>query len=1048
MSGTRKVQKKTNGTGAASAGAAAQTVKFVNDDVAFLFKDLTTPESGVTFDPPARATTATINNTIDPPAATWTWDNQAARTLEPVNQNDLGKFGYQKDIQTLFKLVATSPRASWQAVQDFSKATWTWANQAARLAQPVTQADLSKVGYQTNTNQFFQLTSISPSVWTEVPDPTAANPGPFELSKGASDADSFHDFFRLQIAFEDVWVELLDTRIQKVGQQLYASFDALLDNSQAAYDDSGKADRQKHFSELQPFDPATGLPDISGIAQLQNFLENIASVLGLPPQSAIDPVNVAVSTELAALKTAVAQTLSGCTMLLLELNRVGSGGGNLGHVPWDSTNWLNATRQQPDDPNAPADLADPLDPSWHRREVFDKIAQQLGSVSPPPPMSDGTAPVTLPDVTGLFKELNDLLRERYRFDVFAPASINYGLLLNYRQHWRPQSYQVGNLVSTIPLAPQETRRYTSKTVIKRSRNVKEISDSLRANKRETSETLRADAEIVDRAKAQTNFQMNAHGSYGSDDLYKVEAGSQFQNDQGVESAQTRRDFREAVLKAAQEYRNETKVEITTEESREQETTTYQELRNPNDELTVTYLFYELQRRYIVDESLYRATPVIFVANDVPAPHEIDQGWLLRHDWIIKRAILDDSFLPALEYLATNYTGEEVTLLTLELAVQHQKSVVDKLSQQVLLANQSLDSATVGLTDAQNQDINNLKTAETVALVKSVFDPLSLAGAQKVDDGNSDRARIDFAKDALNRAQAKVNELTGDLKTELTALQVATDKYTAAATRHFGMLADIDRLRLHVKDNILHYMQAIWSYEPSDQRFYRLYNLDVPVFAQNGAVSVAAAKGIGSLTLKGPSSNISFPPPTLLGTTMKLHQVADLDTLLGFKGNYMIFPLTNFDNYMAWYLVHNYITFDPLAGVLAKEPDPLANLTTTDLQTAMAEIYSKDPASFAANEADFAEAMLRLLSDETPNLVILPSNSLYIEALPGTHPLLEDFKLIHRALDVKKTQAEVRKAELENLRLAARLENAEFGDPDIDKVVVVGNKQGVTVDAGQ
>jgi hypothetical protein len=490
------------------------------------------------------------------------------------------------------------------------------------------------------------------------------------------------------------------------------------------------------------------------------------------------------------------------------------------------------------------------------------------------------------------------------------------------------------------------------------------------------------------------------------------------------------------------------MEITTEESREQETTTYQELRNPNDELTVTYLFYELQRRYIVDESLHKATPVIFVANEVPAPHEIDQAWLVRHDWIIKRSILDDSFLPALEYLATNYTGEEVTLLTLEMAVQHQKSVVDKLSQQVLLANQSLDASTVGLTDAQSQNLNELKAGETVALVKSIFDPLGITSGPKVDDGNSDRARIDFAKDALNRAQAKVNQLTGDLKTELTALQVAIDKYTAAATRHFGMLAEIDRLRLHVKDNILHYMQAIWTYEPSDQRFFRLYNLDVPVFGHNTKVNVADAKGISALTVEGTSTTVALPPPTLLETTMKLHQVADIDTLLGFKGNYMIFPLVNFDNYMTWYLIHNYIDFDPVAGVLAKEPDPYANLTTTDLQKAMAEIYAKNPDSFAANEAAFAEAMLRLLSDQTPNMVILPSNSLYIEALPGTHPLLEDFKLIHRALDIKKTQAEVRKAELENLRLAARLENAEYGDPDIDKVVVVGNKQGVIVDAGQ
>ena len=63
---------------------------------------------------------------------------------------------------------------------------------------------------------------------------------------------------------------------------------------------------------------------------------------------------------------------------------------------------------------------------------------------------------------------------------------------------------------------------------------------------------------------------------------------------------------------------------------------------------------------------------------------------------------------------------------------------------------------------------------------------------------------------------------------------------------------------------------------------------------------------------------------------------------------------------------------------------------------------------------------RLTSPRKDNdRVIVPTNSLYIECLVGTHPLLEDFKLIHRALDVKKVQAEVRRAELENIRLAAR-----------------------------
>ena len=84
---------------------------------------------------------------------------------------------------------------------------------------------------------------------------------------------------------------------------------------------------------------------------------------------------------------------------------------------------------------------------------------------------------------------------------------------------------------------------------------------------------------------------------------------------------------------------------------------------------------------------------------------------------------------------------------------------------------------------------------------------------------------------------------------------------------------------------------------------------------------------------------------------------------------------------------------------------------------MEHIHAQDPESFASNEAEFEEVMLRLLSKQTDQMVIVPSNSLYIEALPGTHPLLEDFKLIHRAIDVKKVQAEARHAELENLRLA-------------------------------
>jgi hypothetical protein len=748
--------------------------------------------------------------------------------------------------------------------------------------------------------------------------------------------------------------------------------------------------------------------------------------------------------EFDSIKTVIRNITFGCDMLLGAANWAGIGG-------WSNDNLflLQQTAAtnigNSGNPSKSGNDLTNIDSAYAgvtRGQVFPKIRNDLNSISVSQSDGQGGQNVDLfKQFRDMITELDGMLNERYSFDVFAPASINYGVLLNYRQHWVPQSYQVGDLVTTIPLAPQETRRYTTKTVVKKTRNIKEIEDFLHDGKHESANTWRVDAEIVDRAKNQTNFQANAKGS-GTIGVYNVEAGVNSGNDQGMESAQTKRAFHEMVFKTAQEYKNEHRMEITTEESREDESTSYREIRNPNDELTVTYLFYELQRRYLVDEHLYKVTPVVLVANEVPAPHEIDSAWLLRHDWIIKRAILDDSFLPALEYLSANYIGEEVTLQTLEFAVAHQKSVVDKISKQVQVANQALDTAASQLLDAENQSVGGQATAETQKAIKAFFDPLGIGQAGAPVDGNSARARVEFARDTLSRAQEKVNQLVSDLKTETTALQVAIDKYTAAATRHFDMLADIDRLRLHVKDNIIYYMQAIWSYEPPDQRYFRLYDYDVPMFDHQSKLNVSHAS-VPQLDPTRPNLTIPFSPPIPSPEPSKLHQIADLDNLLGFKGNYMIFPLVNFHNYMAWYLVHPYISSDGIS-VMATDPDPYADLTVPQLKAGMAQILAKHPETFAANEAYFEETMFRLLSTQDPEMMIVPSNSLYIEALPGTHPLLEDFKLMHRAIDVKKAQAELRKAELENLRLASRLANAEYGDPDIEKKIVVESHEGRAV----
>jgi hypothetical protein len=65
------------------------------------------------------------------------------------------------------------------------------------------------------------------------------------------------------------------------------------------------------------------------------------------------------------------------------------------------------------------------------------------------------------------------------------------------------------------------------------------------------------------------------------------------------------------------------------------------------------------------------------------------------------------------------------------------------------------------------------------------------------------------------------------------------------------------------------------------------------------------------------------------------------------------------------------------------------------------------------------------------MVIVPTDSLYAELLTSGQSLIEPFKKEHRSLDVGKVRAEIREAELENLRRALRIENGELDDPDID-----------------
>jgi hypothetical protein len=604
----------------------------------------------------------------------------------------------------------------------------------------------------------------------------------------------------------------------------------------------------------------------------------------------------------------------------------------------------------------------------------------------------------------LLTTLDGLIAERYAFDVFARDSINFGIMVTYRQTWEPLNYQVGDLVSTIPLAPKEVRRYTTKTVTKKTRAVKEVEDNLQTRKAEASDTSRVDAEIVQKAQNKTNFNITAHESIGGEG-YDVDSTQNAGGEQAKQSEQTKKDFRESVLKSAQEYKQQHRMEIDTSESQETEETTFHEIQNPNDELAVTYLFYELQRTYKISERIHQLTPVILVANDVPAPDEIGDAWLIAYDWVLRRVILDDSFKAALDYLTKSFEGAEINIRILESNAEAQKAVVDSLNQQIRAQSQILDADQQAVLDAVRGLGSSEQQQGMFDIVKRIFDPIGITGSSDTGAVSAAQAMVDYAKETRDRADREKARLLSQLELAITALQTAVDKLSTSVKEHYDNVAAIDRLRVHVKENILYYMQAIWSHEPPDQRFFRLYNIDVPIVtADTAGLPVNVYSGVDDLwdiLQEWYTWSATVPiPDNVSVTTKKLVEVAELDTVLGYKGNYMVFALKE-NNYITLHMMQDYLELGD--ELIVRDPDDVANFQ--ELATCL---YSRDPDTFRKHQDQIKQMFIDRLSSprSADDLVIVPTTSLYIEALVGTHPLLEDFKLIHRALDVKKVQAEV------------------------------------------
>ena len=680
------------------------------------------------------------------------------------------------------------------------------------------------------------------------------------------------------------------------------------------------------------------------------------------------------------------------------------------------------------------------------------------------------SPAAIADPTqrlpALLEELNKKLQQKYSFTVYAANaqehSVNFGILNTYRQIWTPLSYQAGPLVKSIPLAPKQTQKLviTRKTTRKRSR--KELTNNLSVFKDETSVTDRAEQEIADKASTNTSFVFSNEAK-GDFEIGSDTSTTSFKQDAAKSSDDTKKQFHESVFKSSQEFKNEKTTEINTEETHDYESIETTEISNPNDEIAVTFMFYELQRRYRIYERLYRVQPVVLVAQEFPQPQDIDQAWLVKNDWILRRAILDDSFLPTLGNL-TQTSGEEIALAEMQINVNQQRCIVQELRQELAIASQQATAQRALMDQAVYQKSGASDSGLFGSVGDIVSDVTGVSAVAKVGswlfggDSSQNDSNRQAMQERANQVADQVRDLMFRLEREVTALNALTESYTKALREYNNHLTEIARLIGHVVDNAMYYIQAIWTHEPPDQRYFRLHNVPIPDFAHeshgfrvdfgNAMTNTMAPAHLSLARFGGRDARI-YPYESVTKFTdniqfRPLSQVADLDHLLGFKGNYMIFPL-NESNLLTDFMMDPYI--DRATGQLVDPSDPV-NWSIDEFTQYVCCLEEK----LTSDEFQKLLPLLRetyqiILTNPLRNddVLVVPTNSLFIAALPDSHTLLEQFKLYHRMVDAMKAAGEARGAEVENLRRTARLLAGEREDPNIDqRVLIQGDVPGVVV----
>lgn len=613
-------------------------------------------------------------------------------------------------------------------------------------------------------------------------------------------------------------------------------------------------------------------------------------------------------------------------------------------------------------------------------------------------------------------------RQEYPFDLYLPGTVNLGIRFLYRQEWQPLGHQAGEIVRTVPLAPTEVQRISTKVI--RRRKVSHSSENLTSAElsEESIDTTKDSSEVVREAATSNKWHAEASGStnfgFGS-----ASFSGGVEETKERKSRNTSNSLSEAVQKSASKIRTETKVVVNTESEQEFENLASSEISNPNNEIALTYVYSRLQTQYNVFTALSEVKNVVMVAEAVPAPDDISVEWIRRYSWIIARVLLDDSF------------REVLASLHQEVDSPHDGGLISDLQMTRDKAIEHLGSI------ASNPSGLNLQQIDVVVQSQESF----------VEAVRAEKDRIHRRNQISVQRARLVNHIRDNILHYCRAIWQQED----ADQR----ILRYRRQKLRVPTTFEFVVQDGTAISLSE--FFDALRHD----SQNSSAT----------NLEGTFAQIDDSEDEVF-----VADIIDRSGPLGFLGNYAVFELKHdalptdvpllFDIFKADYLPDEKspdteyaegILVDPLLKDIRRklERNEIEGFGSGDdgdrvfdenSRTEMIELVPKLRAAAAirlANDENSsimgmdtdlfrqceAEAVHRRLMSRR---VAVETNNLMVDILPGSGSALERFKLAHRGIDVLKADEERRRLELDNDRRQHLVDSETYSYVDPEHLTVI------------